>query len=83
MAFKFAGSITFKEAARKAAPVLLEPVMAIEMDIPEQLAVAVKDEIGSRSRRIRRMDKIDAWCEIEGIVPLAEDLRSSPHGRPD
>jgi elongation factor G len=83
MAFMFAGSIAFKEAARKASPVLMEPVMAVAIDIPEQLAAAVEEDINARRGRIEKMDSVDGWCEIEALVPLAEVLRSSPHGRPE
>jgi len=51
MAFKFAGSIAFKEAARKAHPVLLEPVMAVEIEVPEELGAAIRREV---------MDAVDA-----------------------
>jgi len=83
MAFKFAGSIAFKEAARKASPVLLEPVMAIAIEIPEQLAAAVKEDIRARRGRIERIDTVGGWSEIVALIPLAEVLRSSPRGRPE
>lgn len=82
MAFEFAGSIAFKEAARKASSVLLEPVMAANIDILEPLAAAVKDDIAARRGRIEKMACVDGWCETEGLIPLAEVLRSSRHGRP-
>ncbi len=83
MAFKFAGSIAYKEAARKASPALLEPVMTVEIDIPEQLNGAVVRDINARRGRIEKMDQIDRLSAIVAMIPLAELLRSSRHGRPE
>lgn len=80
-AFKFAGSIAFKDAAKKASPILLEPMMKVEADVPEELAGALIDDINSRRGRIGHMSCTDAWCEIKVIVPLAEVLSCSTHGR--
>ncbi len=58
MAFKFAGSIAFKEAARKASPVLLEPVMAVEVTVPEEHMGAIIGDINSRRGRIEGMEHV-------------------------
>jgi elongation factor G len=77
MAFKFAGSIAFKEAARKASPVLLEPVMALEIDVPEKMATTIRREISLHRGRIEREESINGFSEIKAIVPLSELLTSS------
>ena len=79
MAFKFAGSIAFKEAARKARPVLLEPVMAIEIDVPEERGAAIRREVHGHRGRIERQRIVDGFSEIAAIVPLSEllDLAST------
>ena len=74
MAFMFAGSIAFKEAARRAAPVVLEPVMAIEMDVPEQLSATAANEIHANRGRLVSCVTIDGLCEMRAIVPLSELL---------
>jgi len=80
MAFKFAGSIGFKEAARKASPVLLEPMMEVEAGIPEELTAAFISDIKSRRGHIHDMDCFNAWCEIQAIVPLSEALSTNSQG---
>jgi elongation factor G len=82
MAFKFAGSIAFKEAARKASPVLLEPVMAVEVTVPEEFMGTIIGDINSRRGRIEGMEHGAGSQVIKAIVPLAEVLHSSNHGRP-
>jgi elongation factor G len=82
MAFKIAGSIAFKEAARKASPVLLEPVMAVEVTVPEEFIGTVMGDINSRRGRIEGMEHAAGSRVIRAIVPLAEVLTSSAHGRP-
>jgi elongation factor G len=92
MAFKFAGSIAFKEAARKASPVLLEPVMAVEVTVPEEFMGVMIGDINSRRGRIEGMEhaaglqvikeKRIQEIRIRATVPLIELLRSSRHGRP-
>ncbi|HEX3892906.1 MAG TPA: hypothetical protein VHW46_10075 [Terracidiphilus sp.] len=82
MVFKFAGSIAFKEAARKAAHVVLEPVMALAIEVPEALSASVLADIHTRRGRIEKIYRTDGWCDIEALAPLAELLRSSPNGRP-
>ncbi len=87
MAFKFAGSIAFKEAARKASPVLLEPVMAVEVTVPEEHMGTIIGDINSRRGRIEHVDRIGGSQVIKAIVPLKEmfgyvnDIRSSTQGR--
>jgi len=87
MAFKFAGSIAFKEAARKASPVLLEPVMAVEVTVPEEHMGTIIGDINSRRGRIEGMEHAGGSQLIKAIVPLKEmfgyvnDIRSSTQGR--
>ncbi len=87
MAFKFAGSIAFKEAARKAHPVLLEPVMAVEVTVPEEFMGVIIGDINSRRGRIEGMEHLAGSQVIKAIVPLKEmfgyvnDIRSSTQGR--
>jgi elongation factor G len=87
MAFKIAGSIAFKEAARKASPVLLEPVMAVEVTVPEEFMGVIIGDINSRRGRIEGMEHVGGSQLIKAIVPLKEmfgyvnDIRSSTQGR--
>ncbi len=69
MAFKFAGSIAFKEAARKASPVLLEPVMAVEVTVPEEFMGVIIGDINSRRGRIEGMEHLAGSQVIKAIVP--------------
>jgi elongation factor G len=82
MAFRFAGSIAFKEAARKASPLLLEPVMAAEVTVPEEFMGVIIGDINSRRGRIEGMEHAAGSQVIKAMVPLAEMLRSSRNGRP-
>lgn len=79
-AFKFAGSIALTEAAKKASPVLLEPVMALEIDVPEELTGATRREIRLHRGRIESEEPINGFCEIKAIVPLTELLTSASLG---
>jgi elongation factor G len=87
MAFKIAGSMAFKEAMRKADPVLLEPVMQVEVTVPEDYMGDVIGDINSRRGRIEGMEARGGAQVIRSIVPLAEmfgyatDLRSRTQGR--
>ncbi|MDQ3012031.1 MAG: elongation factor G, partial [Acidobacteriota bacterium] len=87
MAFKIAGSIAFKEAARKASPVLLEPVMKVEVVTPEDYMGSVTGDLSSRRGRIEGMNSRPGTQIITSMVPLAEmfgyetDLRSMSQGR--
>src|SRR3954449_4945178 len=87
MAFKIARSMAFKEAARKASPVLLEPVMAVEVVTPEDYAGVIMGDLSSRRGRIEGMEHRAGSQVIKAIVPLAEmfgyatHMRSSTQGR--
>ena len=87
MAFKIAGSMAFKEAARKASPVLLEPVMSVEVVTPEDYAGVIMGDLSSRRGRIEGMEHRAGSQVIHAIVPLAEmfgyatHMRSSTQGR--
>jgi len=87
MAFKIAGSMAFKEAARRASPVLLEPVMSVEVVAPEDYAGTIMGDLSSRRGRIEGMEHRAGSQVIKAIVPLAEmfgyatQLRSSTQGR--
>ncbi|MDY6220873.1 MAG: elongation factor G [Candidatus Alectryocaccobium sp.] len=87
MAFHIAGSLAFKEAMQKAAPVLLEPIMKVEVSTPEDYMGDVIGDINSRRGRIEGMDDIGGGRMIRGYVPLSEmfgyatDLRSRTQGR--
>ncbi|HUK15396.1 MAG TPA: elongation factor G [Bryobacteraceae bacterium] len=87
MAFKIAGSIGLKEAARKAKPVLLEPVMAVEVVVPEEYMGDVIGDLNSRRGRIEGMELRGTTQIIKSSVPLAEmfgyatELRSRTQGR--
>jgi elongation factor G len=87
MAFKIAGSMAFKEAARKASPVLLEPVMAVEVTVPEEHMGVIIGDINSRRGRIEGMEHVGGSQIIKAIVPLKEmfgyvnEIRSSTQGR--
>ena len=87
MAFKIAGSIAFKEAARKANPVLLEPLMAVEVTTPEDFMGEVIGDLNSRRGQIQAMDERAGARVVSALVPLSEmfgyvgDLRSRTQGR--
>ena len=87
IAFKIAGSMALKEAARKANPVLLEPIMAVEVVVPEDFMGDVIGDISSRRGKVLGMDTRPAAQAIDARVPLAEmfgyatDLRSMTQGR--
>jgi elongation factor G len=74
MAFKIAGSMAFKEAARKAAPVLLEPVMSVEVVVPEEHMGTIIGDLNSRRGRIEGMERRAGSQVIRALVPLAEML---------
>ena len=87
MAFKIAGSMAFKEAARKANPVLLEPLMAVEVRTPEEYMGDVIGDLNSRRGQIQSMEDATGVKVISAKVPLSEmfgyvgDLRSKTSGR--
>ncbi|MDE0572429.1 elongation factor G [Demequina sp. B12] len=87
MAFKIAGSMAFKEAARLAKPVLLEPMMAVEVRTPEEYMGDVIGDLNSRRGQVRQMSDAAGVKVIDALVPLSEmfgyvgDLRSKTSGR--
>ena len=87
MAFHVAGSMCFKEAMSKAEPVLLEPIMKVEVTMPEEYMGDVIGDINSRRGRIESMEDIGGGKQVNGFVPLSEmfgyatDLRSRTQGR--
>jgi elongation factor G len=87
MAFKIAGSMALKDGARKAGPVLLEPVMEFEVTTPEEFLGEVMGDVTARRGRIENIDERSGQKVIRVVVPLAElfgyvtDLRSKTQGR--
>ena len=87
MAFHIAGSMAFKEAMQKAGAILLEPIMRVEVTMPEEYMGDVIGDINSRRGRIEGMDDIGGGKMVKAYVPLAEmfgystDLRSKTQGR--
>ena len=87
MAFHIAGSMAFKQAMQKASPVLLEPIMKIDVTMPEEYMGDVIGDINSRRGRIEGMEDIGGGKMVKAFVPLAEmsgyatDLRSRTQGR--
>ena len=87
LAFKVAGSMAFKEGAKKAGAVLLEPYMSVEVDVPEEYMGDVIGGLNSRRGRIEGMETENGESRIKGFVPLSEmfgyatALRSSTQGR--
>ena len=87
MAFKIAGSMAYKEAARRAEPILLEPLMAVEVRTPEEYMGDVIGDLNSRRGQIQSMDDATGVKVVRALVPLSEmfgyvgDLRSKTSGR--
>ena len=87
MAFHIAGSMAFKDAMSKASPVLLEPIMKVEVTMPEEYMGDVIGDINSRRGRVEGMDDMGSGKIVRAFVPLAEmfgyatDLRSKTQGR--
>jgi elongation factor G len=87
MAFKVAGSLAIKEAVRKARPVLLEPIMSVEVVVPEEYNGTVMGDLSSRRGRIEGMELRGTTQLIKASVPLSEmfgyatELRSRTQGR--
>src|SRR5262249_920055 len=87
MAFKIAASMGFKEAARKASPVLLEPIMSVEVVVPEEFMGVIIGDLNSRRGRIEGLEHRAGSQVIRSLVPLAEmfgyatQMRSSTQGR--
>ena len=87
MAFKIAGSMAFKEAARKASPVLLEPVMSVEVVVPDEFMGDIIGDLNSRRGRVEAVEHRAGSQVIKAFVPLSEmfgyatDMRSRTQGR--
>jgi elongation factor G len=87
MAFKIAGSMCFREGAQRAKPVLLEPVMRVEVVTPEEYMGDVMGDLNSRRGMVQGLDDAPAGKVVRAEVPLAEmfgyatDLRSATQGR--
>lgn len=87
MAYKIAGSMAFKDAMRKGDPVLLEPIMKVDVTVPEEYMGDVIGDVNSRRGRIESMEAVNNAQVIHAYVPLAEmfgyatDLRSKTQGR--
>jgi elongation factor G len=87
MAFKIAGSMILKEAVRRADPVLLEPIMSVEVRTPEDYMGDVIGDLNSRRGQIHAMEDISGAKVVKAVVPLSEmfgyvgDLRSKTQGR--
>ena len=87
MAFKIAGSMVFKEGAKRANPVLLEPLMDVEVRTPEEYMGDVIGDLNSRRGQVRSMEDASGVKIIKAIVPLTEmfgyigDLRGKTQGR--
>ncbi len=87
MAFHIAGSMAFKDAMKKANPVLLEPIMRVEITMPEEYMGDVIGDVNSRRGRVEGMEDIPSGKMVKAFVPLAEmfgyatDLRSKTQGR--
>ena len=87
MAFKIAGSMAFKEGCRQAKSVILEPIMKVEITVPEEYMGDVIGDVNSRRGRMEGMEGVDGMQEIRAFIPLSEmfgyatDLRSKTQGR--
>ena len=87
MAFQIAGSMAFKDAMRKSEPALLEPIMKVDVTVPEDYMGDVIGDMNSRRGRIEGMEPVNGMQVVHGYVPLAEmfgystDLRSKTQGR--
>jgi elongation factor G len=87
MAFKIAASMALREAAKKAKPVLLEPIFKVEVTAPEEYMGDVIGDISGRRGRIEGTDIFNGIASVRAMVPLAEmfgyatDLRSKTQGR--
>lgn len=87
MAFKIAGSIAIREAVMKAQPVLLEPIMDVEVEVPENFLGDVMGDLNSRRGHIEGMENENAIAKVASKVPLAQmfgyatDIRSKTQGR--
>jgi len=78
MAFKIAGSMAFKDAYAKADPVLLEPIMEVEVHVPDDAVGAVNGDLNSRRGRLQGMEPHAGMTQIKAEVPMAEILTYGP-----
>jgi elongation factor G len=74
MAFKIAGSMAFKDAYAKADPVLLEPIMEVEVSVPDDAVGSVNGDLNSRRGRLQGMEPVGGMTSIKAEVPMAEIL---------
>lgn len=87
MAFRIAGSMAFKEGFMKAKPVLLEPIMKVEVEVPEEYMGDVIGDLSSRRGTVQGMDTIDKFSKVRSMVPLSEmfgyatDIRNKTRGQ--
>ncbi|MCL2798194.1 MAG: elongation factor G [Firmicutes bacterium] len=87
MAFKIAGSMAFKEGMRKANPVLLEPIMKVDITLPDEYLGSVMGDVSSRRGQLMGTENVNGFMEIHSEIPLSEmfgyatDLRSATQGR--
>ena len=87
MAFKIAGSMAFKEGCKQGESVILEPIMKVEITVPEEYMGDVIGDVNSRRGRLEGMESVDGMQEIRSFIPLSEmfgyatDLRSKTQGR--
>ena len=87
MAFHIAGSMAFKEAMQKGSPVLLEPIMKVEVTMPEEYMGDVIGSLNAKRGQVQGMEDIGGGKMVKALVPLAEmfgystELRSSTQGR--
>jgi elongation factor G len=81
MAFKIAASVAFKEAGKKAKPVVIEPIMSVRVTAPERLTAKITADIARRRGIVLSIDDAELGREVSAFVPLAEALRASRYGR--
>jgi elongation factor G len=87
MAYKIAGSLAFKDAMRKAGPILLEPIMKVDVTVPEEYMGDVIGDLNSKRGKISSMETVNNVQIVHSSVPLSEmfgystDLRSKTQGR--
>ena len=87
MAFKIAGSMAFKDAMKKAAPVLMEPIMKVNVIVPDEYMGNVIGDLNSRRGQINNQESEGGTARVTALVPLSEmfgyatDLRSKTQGR--
>jgi len=87
IAFKMAGSMALKDGVRKAKPILLEPIMKLDIVTPEQFLGDIIGDLNSRRGRVEAIETHGEWCTIHSFIPLAEtfgyttNLRSLTQGR--